>query len=876
MSSPLSALRSPLSALRSPLSALLISVSLISPVFGILDQDGDGMSDLWESQYGFSPSSNTIPSQLPAADPDGDGVTNLRESVAGTDPLSTVPPLGTHQLTFQVNAANPMSYDLRWQQFIGKQYQVLTSDSLVAGTWLPLASPFIATIANLATITTPPRTAGFPKNFYRISVADVDPDSDDLTSWEESILGTNPLVADTDGDGKSDKAEIIQGSSPDDPSDNGLAPAQPELLPMKLKIFTYASLATDYVNGGIDGLLTPYRIKIYQQNLLTGVETLVHTTPDYGGSAFSLTNSVELPNISNDPTRRYTAQIDLPSISTDTFSQPYRRWSFFLSITANVGGAPFIGVNGLEPITQTFGTAGHILRALNVYNPGFSNYRAAIEPIDLTWKSMIGFDNVGAHVDPWNLPISGSRIFPDFKNPLDTVLRHKLELIVKTSAALAGKAIFVKAFDVDDSTSEAFDAADGAAPSVDTNGKSGNDNLPDYLGTAPNGQFWTGAAWGGDTAQGIVDTNGEAKFIFRVGMQPGNNYRVIASLLDPSMITGIQVTTSTAPKYLGPAFAQNAGAHASPLLTVWRRLWIENDSMAAIPVDPFGYKRNDLGADLDPPVIRNVSFAAATGNTTFGIDEITDQSSFLNLQNGRMIFQGVTHPVVSTGSYAVTVAGDHSDVPVNSGFRLYDDDEFGLDAPALPRLNLVNNDFKAVYKPAFIEVIDANTAGYNLSKILDFYRNYPVAIGPQSLFSGIWENTKDLTDSNALWVGNLFAAYQGDSYADGDPNSEGSVEGITRPNCRYSIVYVEVVRDTVDLSLRPPSLGIPEQKILVERNKSLTAAHEIGHMPGGGSEQMDHDEGKLMSEDGYDGGLTFSSRSIRRFRISRTWQQSKN
>ena len=70
-------------------------------------------------------------------------------------------------------------------------------------------------------------------------------------------------MADTDGDGKSDKAEIIQGSLPDDPSDNGLAPAQPELLPMKLRIFTYASLATDYVNGGNSGLLTPYRIKIY-------------------------------------------------------------------------------------------------------------------------------------------------------------------------------------------------------------------------------------------------------------------------------------------------------------------------------------------------------------------------------------------------------------------------------------------------------------------------------------------------------------------------------------------------------------------------------------------------------------------------------------
>ena len=83
-----------------------------------------------------------------------------------------------------------------------------------------------------------------------------------------------------------------------------------------------------------------------------------------------------------------------------------------------------------------------------------------------------------------------------------------------------------------------------------------------------------------------------------VGMQLGNNYRVVASVVDQSLITGVQVTTSTAGKYLGPALTQNAGAPASPLLTVWRRLWVENDSMAAIPVDSFGYKRTDLSSDL--------------------------------------------------------------------------------------------------------------------------------------------------------------------------------------------------------------------------------------------------------------------------------------
>ena len=170
------------------------------------------MSDPWESQYGFSTTGNANPDQAPAADPDGGGVSNLLESIAGTDPLSASPPLGLHQLTFSPNVANPLSFDLHWQQFIGKQYQVQDSTSLNAGDWAPLASPYTAATAIPASYTTPPRSLGFTRNFYRTSVVDVDPDSDGLTSSEEHTLGTNPDLADSDGDGTPDKAEIIQGS----------------------------------------------------------------------------------------------------------------------------------------------------------------------------------------------------------------------------------------------------------------------------------------------------------------------------------------------------------------------------------------------------------------------------------------------------------------------------------------------------------------------------------------------------------------------------------------------------------------------------------------------------------------------------------------
>jgi LPXTG-site transpeptidase (sortase) family protein len=47
----------------------------------------------------------------------------------------------------------------------------------------------------------------------------LDPDKDNLPNYLEYIYGTDPLKADTDGDGYSDKQEIINGYDPDAPGD---------------------------------------------------------------------------------------------------------------------------------------------------------------------------------------------------------------------------------------------------------------------------------------------------------------------------------------------------------------------------------------------------------------------------------------------------------------------------------------------------------------------------------------------------------------------------------------------------------------------------------------------------------------------------------
>jgi hypothetical protein len=511
-------------------------------------------------------------------------------------------------------------------------------------------------------------------------------------------------------------------------------------------------------------------------------------------------------------------------------------------------------------------------------------------PVEVRWEAIEDFDNVDDHIDPWNKPIHGKRIFPDFKDPDDTTIRHKLHLLVKTHPALAGKTVYVKAFDVDDSTSEEFDLnLEGTEPVIDTNGKSGGDNLPDYLNTQLGGQFWDEdtSAWGGQTMTGVVDANGETKFDFRVGMQPGNNYRVVASVDDESMYDGVQVTNANADKYLGPGDSQTGGASASPLLTVWRRLWVENDSMEAIPIED-GIKRNDLSADTPNPIVNAATLNAAGTDTVFYISPISDASSFLNLENGQIIVQNVVHPVTGAGilidDHVVSVAGNHTSVPNGSSFRLYDDDDFGLDAPPLPRNDLVDDLMKSFFRPSFIEVTDSGD--FNTRKTVPFRKNDDLQTSSLLHPSNtVVNSSKDLTEKDALWVCQLTAAYQFETTEDGDPNSEDATYGGTRQFLDYdhSTVFVENCREAYNdqfllVAEQGSNPAIGDQARMNLGNFIIaTAAHEMGHHPGALSVNDEHSELGLMR----DGGVLlnspqeekFTASTISRFRKSQKWSK---
>ena len=135
------------------------------------DSDGDNLPDGWEEKYGLDPLSG-VGANGAAGDPDNDGVPNDQELARGTDPLNADTDGDGMKDGWEITEGlNPLSA-------IGD------------------------------------------------NGADGDPDNDGLANAEELTLGTKPMVADCDGDGLTDGAEVnIHGTDPLDPdSDNDTLP----------------------------------------------------------------------------------------------------------------------------------------------------------------------------------------------------------------------------------------------------------------------------------------------------------------------------------------------------------------------------------------------------------------------------------------------------------------------------------------------------------------------------------------------------------------------------------------------------------------------------------------------------------------------------
>ena len=136
-----------------------------------VDDDADGISDLWELQY-FS----SIADCVPGDDPDADGLTNLEEYGAGTHPLNADTDGDGYSDKDEVDeGTDPTDPDSFPTDF---------DHDGIPDAW---ETRYFATVDDC--------------------VPDEDPDADGLTNLREYEAGTDPRDPDTDGDGIPDGAD---------------------------------------------------------------------------------------------------------------------------------------------------------------------------------------------------------------------------------------------------------------------------------------------------------------------------------------------------------------------------------------------------------------------------------------------------------------------------------------------------------------------------------------------------------------------------------------------------------------------------------------------------------------------------------------------
>ena len=156
-----------------------------------VDGNNNGLSDVYESLYsGIGTAS---------ADADGDGQTNRQESAAGTNPKNP-----SDRLDFSEVANEIAGIRTGWAAQPGKQYQLQTAATL-SGPWVNEGAAVTGAGTPLASLC--PRNGNL--QFMRLQVTDIDTDADGVTDWEEVKAGTDRLLADSDGDGRTDMERIL-------------------------------------------------------------------------------------------------------------------------------------------------------------------------------------------------------------------------------------------------------------------------------------------------------------------------------------------------------------------------------------------------------------------------------------------------------------------------------------------------------------------------------------------------------------------------------------------------------------------------------------------------------------------------------------------
>lgn len=429
----------------------------------------------------------------------------------------------------------------------------------------------------------------------------------------------------------------------------------------------------------------------------------------------------------------------------------------------------------------------------------------------------------------------GKRIFPDKITPDDQIDRSIVQVKTKLSVPQSNVPIYVSPYDLDEPGTD--------AQPLDTGGNSdGFDNRGTSIGSiyCSLTPVTVCPATSSGTYYATTDSNGEAVIYFSVRFaHPGDNFAIAASVKETD-VTQTVVEGLNIRNYITNKTFQ-IGTDRTEMLTVWRKLHIEVDSMGIVQGNYNGI------SSPNQYFVRNRSIPISVVNN---LDPGRYQNGRLLVDNNRMLF------VDRNDANTIWVHSLGGRIPIyqNYLYTLFDDDDFnsdnylygfdadnGDDIVALPDsfdLLQENDDTDCsdnkcnVFAAAYIQPEFEWAEPYNSSNI-PFIQNIPNDhdLITQQIESGRYQNSGENDD---FWVVYMQISYQGETIEDCDPNEEDCLAGVTPGSIFFvdgvtneqqvptgahgSLVYIETMRDFDNYSRRDFRIR--------------SVPHEIGHQFG--------------------------------------------
>ncbi len=496
---------------------------------------------------------------------------------------------------------------------------------------------------------------------------------------------------------------------------------------------------------------------------------------------------------------------------------------------------------------------------------------------------------------------NGLRIFPDKNLPTETVDRRKIRVRAKIGSNTAGEKVYFRSFDPDDPSANAAPIDPETTPNTNT----GNDNNGNVDGTTNTraGQFSASLTQyscqtTANSANCFTDSNGEAVVDFTVTMQPGDNFTIAASnASDDTYLSSLvlaadginlrdtsnnQTPVNTNSDY-SICYRATVNACRTDLLTVWRRLHIEVDSMGNV-------SGNKVEGTF--PAIGKVG----TGQQTLPVNVSPDLEPN-RFENGRIIIGSRIFRIINSNPFAnppvnantintVTInnTGGIFGIAAGQTFTLYDDDDYndnngankiGDDGEIIQQYNSTDPILKFADSLKHLLPDDGNYSDNTPRNILggayirptytwasQYNNNVPFDLNVEDSETQSNGSTA-LVDANRgsqnserddFWVAYIIFSYQPGLANDLDNFTEAATLGLTpaftcdcysSPCIRSinsanlcgsasprggigSFVYLEVSQDTRKFWLNPPSPLT--SKIFNE--VETTVPHELGHQLG--------------------------------------------